>query len=144
MDTLKLDGREFTGITQSLTANQDGYVQAHLARSGAKDVLLDIDETRTDRAKAEELLTRLQLTGKTHNVLAGCLTEVGKKWTVAEADRNAIAFSEITDNDEKVAMREAIVGFVIGFFSLGAGSSTTSPRSSSPTAKASRTKSAGR
>jgi hypothetical protein len=43
------------------------------------------------------------------------LTEVGKKWTRAEADRNAAAFAEITDEDEKITIHAAILRFVLSF-----------------------------
>ena len=41
------------------------------------------------------------------------LTEVGKKWTRAEADRNAAAFAEITEESEKQAMQNTIAWFVL-------------------------------
>lgn len=144
METLKLDGRDFVGISQTLTANQDNYILAHLRLSGAMDVLADIGGKRTPEKKAEELLTQILLSGRTSYILAGCLTEAGKKWDRAEADRNAGVFAEITDQTEKTAMREAIVRFVIGFFQLGEPSSTSSPKSSNRRAKANRTSSAER
>ena len=82
------------------------------------------------------------LAGRSSHILAGCLTEVGKKWNPADADKNAAAFREITDDTEKNAMREAIVQVVIGFFSLGEPSSKSSPKSSARNAKAHRTASA--
>jgi hypothetical protein len=142
METLKLDGRDFTGVTQTLTANQDDYILAHLRLSGAMDILADALGTHTPEKKAELLLTQILLSGRTSYILAGCLTEAGKKWNRAEADRNAAAFQEITDQAEKTAMREAIVQVVIGFFRLGEPSSKSSPKSSSKGAKALRTASA--
>jgi hypothetical protein len=142
MDTLKLDGRDFTGISQTLTADQDNYILAHLRLSGAMDILADADAKRTPEKKAEDLLTQIMLSGRASFILAGCLTEAGKKWNRAEADRNAAAFAEITDEAEKTALRESIVRFIIGFFSLGEPSSKSSPRSSTRGAKASRTASA--
>lgn len=127
METLKLDGRDFVGISQTLTANQDDYILAHLRLSGAIEVLSD--PTNKEK-KAENLLTQILLSGRTHQILAGCLTEVGKKWNRADAERNAAVFAEITAEAEKTAMREAIVRFIIGFFQLGEPSSTSSPNSS--------------
>ena len=142
MDTLTLAGRKFTGISQSLTANQDDYIIAHMRRAGVLDVLSGADGVaRTQDQRAEELLTSILLSGRTQNILAGCLTEEGKTWTRAEADRNAVCFAEITDNGEKTLMRSAIVRFVIGFFSSGEPSRESSPKSSSPSGKARRTKS---
>lgn len=142
MDTLKLDGREFEGISQALSANQDDYILAHLRLSGAMDILADADGQRTPEKKAEDLLTQILLSGRSSFILAGCLTEVGKKWDREEANRNAGAFALIRNEDEKTTMRESIVRFVIGFFSLGERSSTSSPRSSTKVAKAQRTASA--
>jgi hypothetical protein len=139
METLKLDGRDFTGITQTLTASQDDYILAHLRLAGAMDILADIGGKKNPEEKAEALLTQIQLSGRKPFVLAGCLTEIGKKWTRAEADRNAGLFAEITDEKEKLAMTQAIVQVVIGFFRLGEPSSKSSPKSSSRNAKGHRT-----
>ena len=51
MDTLKLDGREFARVTQTLTANQDDYILAHLRLSGAMDILADVGGKRTPEKK---------------------------------------------------------------------------------------------
>lgn len=142
-DTVKLDGREFQGITQALTANQDDFILGHLRLAGAIEVLGDLDKKRTPRKRAEDLLTNIMLSGRTHHILAGMLTEVGKKWNRADAESNAAKFAEITDGDEKLAMRSAIVRFVIGFFLLGERLSTSSPKSSSQNGKAPGTSSAG-
>lgn len=131
MENLKLDGREFSGITQSLSANQDDYILAHLRKAGALEVLGDIRVKRTQQQKAEDLLTEILLSGRAHHILAGCLTEVGKKWTRAEADRNAALFAEITDAADKAVMRSSIVSFVIGFFQFGETLPATSRKSSS-------------
>jgi hypothetical protein len=142
-ETITLDGRKFLGITQALTASQDDYILAHLRRAGAIDVLGDADGVkRTQEDRAEELLTRILLSGRTHHILAGCLTEEGKLWNRADAEANAARFAGISHVEEKTMMRKFIVAFVIHFFSLGAPSSETSQKSSSPTAKVPRTKSA--
>jgi hypothetical protein len=77
-----------------------------------------------------------------NHIVAGILTEVGKKWRRDEAERNAEIFADITDTGEKVTMRTQIVNFVIAFFLLGEESSTTSPKSSSPIAPVPDTESA--
>ncbi|MGH9207374.1 MAG: hypothetical protein ACRD1G_12575, partial [Acidimicrobiales bacterium] len=127
LETISLDGRKFTGIAQSLTANQDDYILAHLRLAGAIEVLDDLDGvTRTKEKRAEDLLTRILLSGRTHHILAGCLTEDGKLWNRKDAEANAERFGAITDVSEKTEMRKSIVTFVIGFFSLGEPSSETS------------------
>lgn len=130
-EQIKLDGREFHGITQSLSANQDDYVVVHLRLSGATEVVGDIDKKRTRAEKREELITRVMDSGRKYKIIAGFLTEVGKKWTRAEADRNAEIFSEITDATEKQTMQTAIVRFVIDFFQQEARLSKSSQKSSS-------------
>jgi hypothetical protein len=130
-ENIKLDGREFTGITQSLTANQDDYLLGHLRQAGALEVLGDIDEKRTPKKRYEDLLTRILLSGRKHYILAGFLTEVGKKWSRVDADRNAAAFAEITDQAEKQAMQTTIVGFVLIFFQQEDRLSKSSRKSSS-------------
>lgn len=142
-ETITLDGRKFAGISQDLTANQDDYILAHLRLAGAIEVLNDFDGVkRTQERRAEDLLTQILLSGRTHHILAGCLTEEGKTWSRKEADANAVRFAGITDFTEKTAMRSSIVRFVIGFFSLGEPSSETSRKSSSRSVKVPPTKNA--
>jgi hypothetical protein len=136
LESITLDGRKFFSITQSLTANQDDYILAHLRLSGAIEVLSDLDgKTRTKEQRAEDLLTQILLSGRTHQILAGMLTEDGKVWSRASADANAARFAGISDFDEKNAMRSVIVTFVIGFFSFGGPSSETSQKSSNRSAR---------
>lgn len=142
-EQLTLDSRTFASISQDLTANQDDYILAHLRLAGAIGILSDVDGVkRTQEERAEDLLTQILLSGRTHHILAGCLTEEGKTWNRKDADANAARFAGITDITEKTAMRSSIVRFVIGFFSLGEPSSETSQKSSSRSAKVPHTKSA--
>jgi hypothetical protein len=143
LESITLDGRKFRSITQALTASQDDYILAHVRAAGAVEILSELDGVRRSPEKrAEELLTRILLSGQTHHILAGCLTEEGKVWNRKDADVNAARFAAITDIDEKTVMRKEIVGFVVGFFSSGQPSSTTSPRSSSRSEKVPPTKNA--
>ena len=143
LDDITLDGRKFKGISQSLTANQDDYILAHLRLAGAIEVLEDLDgKKRTLEKRAEDLLTQILFSGRTHHILAGCLTEEGKVWSRQDADANAARFAAITDIPEKTEMRKSIVRFVVGFFTLGEPSSETSRKSSSRSAKVPPTKSA--
>src|SRR5260370_1438267 len=144
-DSITLDVRKFTGISQALPANQDDYILAHLRLAGAVEVMSDLDGVvRTDEKRADDLLTRILLSGKTHHILAGCLTEEGKVWNRKDADANAARFAELTNVAEKKAMRSSIVGFVVDFFGFGEPSSESSAKSSRRSAKVPRTKSAAR
>jgi hypothetical protein len=141
LETITLDGRKFRSITEALTASQDDYILAHIRAAGAVEVLGDLDGVkRSPEKRAEELLTGILLTGQTHHILAGCLTEEGHEWNRKDADANAARFAAITDVDEKTVMRKEIVGFVFGFFALGGPSSKTSQKSSSRSAKVPLTK----
>lgn len=142
MDTLKLDGRDFTTIKQTLTANQDDYILAHLRLSGVMDILADAGQKRTPEEKAQAVLTRILESGRKPFLLAGLLTEVGKEWNRDEANRNAKVFGSITSDPEITLMRQGIVSYVIGFFSLGERSSTSSPKSSRKNGRDRRTASA--
>jgi hypothetical protein len=143
LDTITLDGRKFTGISQALTANQDDYILAHLRLAGAIEVLSDLDGIkRTKEQRAEDVLTRILLSGRKYHVLAGCFIEDGKVWNRTEADANAARFAAITDAEEKKAMTSSIVEVVLGFFFLGAASLEISRRSSSRSAKAPHTRNA--
>ena len=116
---ITLDGRQFHGFaSQGLAANQDVYILAHLRL--ARAVALDGMIQRTKEQRAEELLfTQILLSGRTHHILAGCLTEEGKVWNRMEADANAVRFAAITDVEEKKAMCDCIVRLVVGFCLLG-------------------------
>jgi hypothetical protein len=116
-ETITLDGRIFHGMTQPLAAHQDDYILAHLRLAGAIDVASNLQRSKEKRA--EDLLTQILLSGQTHHILAGCLTEDGRVWDRKYADANAARFAAITDIAEKTAMRSFIVRFVIGFFLLG-------------------------
>jgi hypothetical protein len=144
-ETITLDGRTFQGITQALTAAQDDYVLVILRRSGALDLISKVPKNATDqeRAKhADELVTAVLESGRNHHLLAGLLTEPGKKWTREDAERNAARFADITDATEKIAMHKYLVHFIVGFFPSGEPSSMTSPNSSNLSATAPATTSA--
>jgi hypothetical protein len=142
--TITLGGRKFGGISQALTANQDNYILGHLRLSGCMDVLTGNDGKgeRTPEKRSEDLLTAILLSGRAHFILAGILTEDGTVWSLESANKNSAMFGDLTDVDEKIAMRTAIVEFIVGFFSFGGPSSEISQKSSSPSARAPLTKSA--
>src|SRR5580700_10483572 len=71
---LTLDGRKFTGVNEALAANQDDYVFAHLRLAHAMEAL-----------NGEAWLTRILLSGRTHHILAGFLTEEGRVWNRKDA-----------------------------------------------------------
>lgn len=144
METYTLGGQKFiSSINQALTANQDDYLLAHLRLAGALEVLDDLDgKKRTKEKRAEDLLTQILLSGRQFYILAGCLAEEGKTWNRTDADANAARFAMITEQADKVLMRQFIVGFVINFFSLGEPSSKNSRKSSSQSEKDPGTKSA--
>lgn len=144
MEGYKLGGKTFHGISQALTANQNDYLLGHLRLAGCIEVLGDIDEKRTPEKRAEDLLTRILVSGHTPFILAGCLTEDGARWTRESANQNAVLFGEITEVDEQVLMRSSVVDFIVGFFSSGGPFSETSQKSSSPSERVPPTKSAAR
>lgn len=131
---MRLDGREFDdGVTQQITAAQNDYLFGHLRIAGILD-LLEKANGVTDEAALnairEEFATRILLSGEKGKIIAGCLTEQGKKWSRVEADRNAVAFDAITDAEEQGHMTRALVTMVWAFFPLGENSLETSPKSS--------------
>jgi hypothetical protein len=150
-EAIRIDGRDFEGVSQELSAAQDDYIIGQLRLAGALEILA-APQTHAPNglssrpqarsaavegpavsaeALAEALLTQILISGRAAQVLAGCLTESGKKWSAPEADRNAAIFSAITDPTQKLAMREALIGFVTGFFLFATASAKTSPKSSS-------------
>ena len=145
MEAIIIGGRKFFGTDDSLPAAQDEFILARLRKCGAMDVLNGHDGVaRTQEERSSALLTAIMLAGETSNVLAGILTEEGKKWNRAVAFENAVMFGEVTDPQEKLAMRAGVRDVVIGFFLPGAPSSGTSQKSSSPSEKVHPIKSAAR
>lgn len=142
-DILTIGGRKFRGVGQELTAAQDDFLIGHLRAAGAIDTLLKGYKDPDDDEHAERLLTQILISGRTPQILAGCLTEEGTKWSYEEATRNAAAFATVTDPQDKMAMRSAIVGFVVGFFLCARQSAKNSPKSSNRTSRADVTSNAG-
>jgi hypothetical protein len=138
--TITIAGRNFHGVTQELSAAQDDYLMGQLRLAGALDLFIapavqkvgkNIPNSIPPEELAESLLTQILVSGRASHILAGCLTEQEKKWTVEQADRNAEAFAAITGSADKQAMRAALVEFVIGFFRYATASVATSRNSSS-------------
>ena len=142
-ETVLLDGREFSNVSQNITAAQNDYIYVQLNDCGASRLLKQVADGKRSDPLAHELLLTILRSGMSSQVLASLLTEKGKKWTRIEADRNAAIFAEITDNEEIIRMRKVIVNFVSAFFQSGEVSSTTSPTSSSQNEKAPAMSSAG-
>jgi hypothetical protein len=133
--TIKLDGREFAEIDQALTSAQNDYIQGHLALAGVTDLLVAAHTKKDEDTVGDmrrEFITGILVSGEKSAILAGCLTEVGTKWTRASAEKNRERFDEITDREESSRMTTELVRLVIAFFQFGGTSSTTSPKSSSP------------
>jgi len=150
MDPIHIDGRDFEGVSQELSAAQDDYIIGQLRLAGALEILAapqthapnglsSRPQARSAAVEgpavsaedlAEALLTQILISGRAAQVLAGCLTESGKQWSTQEAEHNAAIFSAVTDAAEKVAMRAQLVGFVLGFFRYATGSAKTSRKSS--------------
>lgn len=140
LDVIVIGGRKFNGVAQELTAAQDHYLVGQLRLAGALQIIANKPEKSRKKSEAEKnteaekaaeaLLTTILLSGRTSAILSGCLTEEGKKWTLVEAERNALAFDDVTDGESKRAMREALLGFVLGFFRYATASVATSQKSS--------------
>jgi hypothetical protein len=127
---ITIGGRRFQGVSQDLSAAQDHYIIGQLRLAGALETLLAAE--KDPETTAETLLTKIMVSGRAPYILAGCLTEAGKKWTFEEATRNADLFATITDNDDKRAMSTAMVGFVVGFFQFATAFAAISRKSSLP------------
>jgi hypothetical protein len=128
---ITIAGRQFHGVSQELSAAQDDYLIGQLRKAGALELVLSADPQKAEQT-AEALLTQIMISGKSPEVLAGVLTEVGKKWTFEDAQKNAQVFAEVTDIDSKREMRTATVGFVVGFFQFATAYATTFRKSSLP------------
>jgi hypothetical protein len=132
---MKLDGREFESVSQRITAAQNDYLTGHLRLSGVTELFLQLGDNPSEEKLQpirEQFITRILLSGRKSAIIAGYLTEVGKKWTRLEADRNAERFDAITDTDEQALMTSSLAGVVAGFFQYAGKSLASSPRSSNP------------
>jgi hypothetical protein len=140
-EVIRLDERDFVSVDQGLTMAQNDYVLVLLEEIGSEegetayDIVARIARKDKSPNLGQRLLRTILKSGRASELLAGLLTEQGKRWTRREALRNAEIFAEIRDNVAQVAMRGALVSFVIGFFQFGPKSSQTSPKSSSPNEK---------
>ena len=134
METITIDGRQFHGITEAMTARQDDFILAQLRRSGSMDVFAALTKDATKEQKeaaSDEMFNRIVESGRKYKLLAGLLTEEGKKWTQADAEANALRFEEVTNTEDKLTMNREVMRHVVLFFRFGAEFSTTSPNSSS-------------
>lgn len=137
---MKLDGREFSEVDHTITAAQNDYIIGHLRAAGALEALAGLDPTQRDvdtiGKPAADFVTRIYLTGRKSFILAGLLTEAGKPWSRAEADRNAAKFDQITNLEEITTMGKIIAEIVIVFFQSAGRSLQSSPKSSNPSDEA--------
>jgi len=134
-----IDVRKVVGTTETLTAAQDDFVLVALTETSALETIAAFKKEATTEAREERarsLITNVLKSGKQFQLLAGFLTEKGKKWTRDDALRNAERFADVTEMSEKLVMHEVLVVHVYRFFPLGALSSTISPNSSSQSEKA--------
>jgi hypothetical protein len=145
MELITIDGRQFRGIGEAMSARQDDFILSQLRRSGAMDVLAALPKEATAEEKdkaSDEMFNRIVESGRKFKLLAGLLTEDGKTWTQESAEANAARFAEITATADKVTMSKEVMRLVVHFFRFGAGSSTTSPNSFSQSDAAPDTKNA--
>jgi len=134
METIKIDGREFHGITESMSARQDDFILTQLRQSGAMEVLAALPKnasTAERDAASDAMFNKILESGRKYRLLAGLLTEQGKKWSHAQAEANAEHFAELSGTEDKLTMNRELMRLVVLFFRFGAESSTTSPNSSS-------------
>ena len=100
------DGEKFTDRVHAVGAKQEDYVLMHLRLCGATKALANragLDRS-ADEERAKEFSDCILRGGRKFYLLAGFLTEVGKRWTQESADRNARIFEDITDDFEKATM----------------------------------------
>ena len=86
-------GLDFELVGDAITTRQDDYLMAHLRRAGVMDVIATMKDADAEE-KSSELLTRILTSGQKSEILAGLLTESGKKWNRKRAD--ALAESSAT------------------------------------------------
>lgn len=130
---IMIGGRKFRGVTQELTAAQDHYLMGHLTLAGALEYLAKKGAAPHEVAEAAvRMCTRILVSGRACQILAGCLIEEGKTWTHESAEANAAFFRELRDSDSKNAMSEGLLGLVLGFFRYATASVATSQKSLSP------------
>ena len=140
-NTITLGGRKFVGLAQDITASQEDYLFGHLRQAGALNLEGDLDGAeRTREQRAEEMLTKILLTGRKHFLVAGALTEEGKIWNWQDADANATRFAKLTAAEDKKAMQTCIVALVIGFFMTDEQSLGTPSKAPNGSEKGSRAK----
>lgn len=120
---IPLGGRFFAPAEQT-TVRQDGWTMAQVEDAGLLDLLSD--STVSDEARARKLIVRAMRSGLYCGIAAGLLVEIDKKWSVAEAEKNAEAFAELTSAEDKAALLDAFSESLTRFFTSGLFRSTPS------------------
>jgi hypothetical protein len=98
------DGENFTGAVHAIGAAQEDYILMHLRLCGATKVLDGQQRPDQSHERAWAFSDCILRGGRKFYILAGCLTEVGKRWNQVAADRNERIFGDITDDFEKATM----------------------------------------
>jgi hypothetical protein len=127
---MHVNGRVFCTSTKT-TFKQDMYLWDALSSANLDSLIQHFDEVSKDlNSMGRQVVLQAYKSGALFRVLGGVLEEEGKAWTPAEAEANAIFFENLTDPEDKAAIRGQMVAVILHFFVSEAGLRATFQKSS--------------
>lgn len=113
VEPIVVAGRTFRP-TMKTTFEQDFFVVELMSQTS----VTKLSAARGDELDkvAEEVILNAYRSGNLFRLLAGMTVEEGKKWTIKSAEENAIFFAELSEPEDKDAIREALIGILLSFF----------------------------
>lgn len=127
---ITVQGRKFLAVNDT-TFEQDIYIMQLLEESGLQKLAAEFDITKDDISDVStKVIVTAFSTGKLFELVAASVEEIGVVWSVEQAKLNAIFFRQLTDPQDKAALKSSIVAVILGFFVSGLLSSKSSEFSS--------------
>lgn len=133
---MHVGGRVFTTATKT-TFKQDLYLWEALSAANLDNLIEHFDELKNNlTSMGRQVILQAYKSGALFRVLGGVLMERGVKWSPEVAEANAEFFEELTDPDDKEAIRGQMIQVVLHFFVSEAGLRAISQKSSRDNANA--------
>lgn len=113
VEPIVVSGRTFYPATDT-TFEQDFFILDRIGETGMERMELTKD---SDLAEVSmDIILSAYRSGKLFELLAGMVKEEGVPWTPEGAIENARFFATLTDQKDKDAIRNSLVGALLGFF----------------------------
>jgi hypothetical protein len=130
MDNMEIGGQKWRAVKRS-TIEHDFWLMKHIREAGLNAVHLRPGEKPEDFAV--RLLHEVIGSGKAFTLLGGMLLPDGvpdEHWTPERAEQTAAFMRGLAADEDKAAVKSAIISLLTGFFEAGLASSDTSDTAS--------------